>query len=114
MNETKARRLVYERSGGVCEVCAVRRGESWSHRLPKGAGGPWTPSNGLHTCGDGTRGCHGWIESYRTRSYERGWALRRGADPLTVPAFTRLHGGWVLLDDDGCLTPSEPEKEPSL
>lgn len=105
MNETKARDLVAARSGGTCELCRSSRAGSWAHRLPRGQGGLWAPSNGLHLCGTGTTGCHGWSERNRLASYASGWLLMRGVDPVATPAWIQpahLPSGWYLLDDEGC------------
>lgn len=101
------RTLVYERSGGRCELCdAMTSDMAIHHRRPRGLGGssrPDTnaPSNGLLVCGEH----HRQIESYRTMSYEMGWLVRQSYSPLTVPVFRR--GLWVLLDDEGGFLPAE-------
>ncbi|SNR44574.1 hypothetical protein SAMN06265360_10661 [Haloechinothrix alba] len=102
--EQKVRLLTKWRSGGMCEVCAVQRATTFHHRLPEGQGGPWRSANGLHVCGDGTVGCHGWIEHHRARAYERGWLVHSWDDFYAVPALLRLHGGWVYLHWDGKTT----------
>jgi hypothetical protein len=90
MNETKCRAIVRERSGEICEICAERRADTMHHRRKRSQHGPWTPSNVLHLCGDGTRGCHGRITDTRTEYYND--------TPVLVA------GGLVLLDDDGGIT----------
>jgi len=116
VNETTARRLVRQRSGGWCEVrlrgVCLGRAMSFHHRLRRSQGGPWTPSNGLDVCGDGTRGCHGALTNTNGRydEYRRlGLILRSGDDPHTVPAV--IHSPQydlgervaLLLDDEGCV-----------
>lgn len=97
--EREARRIVYARSGGLCELCG-HRAESWSHRRASGQGGEWAASNGLHLCGDGVRGCHGWLEAHPLWADAGGWRLvHRDPDPAVTPVW--LPGGWVLLADDG-------------
>ena len=95
--------LIRARSGGLCEVCG-RRAESTHHRKPRGMGGSkdpaaHSPANLLRVCGDGTRGCHGMIESDRAGSYGNGRLLRRSESPTDVPVL--LHPGLVLLTEDG-------------
>jgi hypothetical protein len=58
-----------------------------------------SPANILLTCGTGTTGCHGMIESNRAIAYTRGWLVKRGQDPASVA--THLHAGQVLLTADG-------------
>lgn len=104
MNETTCREIVRIRSGGVCEVCGKHRAESMHHRKNRSQGGKWTPGNILHTCGDGTRGCHGWITEHPALAHSSGHAVKSFEDPLDVPAV--LHHGLVLLDDNGYCTPA--------
>lgn len=49
-------------------VCCGRAATSWHHRVPEGRGGPTDRFNCIPVCGDGTRGCHGWIEHHRAEA----------------------------------------------
>ena len=108
VGESRTRRIVAERSGGVCELCGVRPAESVHHRWKKGQGGPWSPSNCVATCGDGTRGCHGWIESHPGAAGVLGFHLRPKTHPSKVSISSALHGV-VLLIDDGGISPVPAE-----
>ena len=91
------RALVIERDGHACRRCGTSlpagRGGSVHHRIPRGMGG--TRWEGIHSpallvllCGDGTTGCHGWIERHRAAALRLGWLLSRqlfGIDPADVP-----------------------------
>lgn len=82
MNEKQAREIVYERSEGWCEVavngfCLGRAG-NWHHRGTVGR--IWTPANGLHLCGSGTTGCHGWITEHPKISLAMGWSVSSFTD----------------------------------
>ncbi|WP_306365487.1 HNH endonuclease [Nocardia sp. CC227C] len=101
---TATRKLVAERSGGWCEICGVMRAESIHHRRNQSQGGPWTASNCVHACGDGTRKCHGWVTMHPKDAAAEGWHLEAGDDPLKVPIISGLHGV-VRLADDGSITP---------
>lgn len=103
--ERRARRLLAERSGGVCECCDMRRATDASHRKRRTQGGPWCPANLLHAC----RSCHLLIDD-PTQPTPRycGWHLDRNQDPLTVPVFLPARDRWVLLDADGGVTPCGP------
>jgi|SRR2546423_7448147 len=103
MNEKLCRRLVAERSSGICEVCGERNGESMHHRKNRSQGGGWHPANILHTCGDGTRLCHGWITEHPALAHSSGHAVKSWECPAEVPVV--LHFGLVLLDDAGGLVP---------
>lgn len=112
MNEAAARVLVGARSAGTCELCAVNRATNWSHRKSRGQGGLWRPANGLHLCGSGTTGCHGWLTVNPLLAAAGGWQLLRDSrDPAEVPVWldSRMFGvGWVLLDDEACATLVHP------
>jgi hypothetical protein len=103
VNEHRARIIVRARSGGICEVCRAHRAESFHHRKNRSQGGRWDPANGLDTCGDGTRGCHGRITRDRPWALSLGYAVERHDDPAGVPVWSALYGRRVLLDSDGCL-----------
>jgi len=104
--------VLRDRSGDRCELCGGPAGNS-HHRRPRGMGGsrdPQTdlPSNGLRICGSGTTGCHGLIEQDRAWARDLGYLVRQGVDPATVPVVLRQPGGhldWVLLGEDGSVTP---------
>ena len=96
------------RAGGLCEVCgqACKIGHG-HHRRPQQAGG----SSSLRVQSAANLiwihpECHEHIESFRTHSYQLGLLVFQSADPAKVPV--RLHGGWVLLADDGSMTRVNP------
>jgi hypothetical protein len=33
------------------------------------------PGNLILLCGDGVRGCHGWVETHREEAHDNGWSL---------------------------------------
>jgi hypothetical protein len=105
-SEAAARGRVYARSKGTCERCGAREAESFSHRIPAGQGGTYRAANGLHTCGDGTSGCHGWIEANPTEARRHGWRLSQRKKPDREPALIYHDGALVraLLHDDGQVT----------
>lgn len=103
MSEQTARAVVYARSQGRCEVCAGYSADSVHHRMKEGR--PWEPANLLHVCGDGTRGCHGWIEAHPTHARALGLWLPRGVDYTAWPAWlhpTMWWRGWWVPDNTGC------------
>lgn len=111
------RRLVAERAGWCCETCGQLlwtpdlgwfTPHSFHHRRARGMGGSTaadtnSPANLLLLCGTGTTGCHGWIESNRTKALDRGWLVLQGQDPASVcVVFPSMQGRQVvLLDHDG-------------
>ncbi|WP_010540405.1 hypothetical protein [Dietzia alimentaria] len=99
---------VMARSGGFCEV---RSPHCWDeatqlhHRRPRGMGGSRDlrsagAANALSVCVP----CHLDVESNRAESLERGWLVRQAADPAQVPLLR--YRKWVLLDDQGGITPT--------
>ncbi|NUS00404.1 MAG: hypothetical protein HOV67_34710, partial [Kribbellaceae bacterium] len=113
VGEKAARKLVRDRASGSCEIriaeFCLGRAMSFHHRIRRSQGGPWTASNGLAVCGDGTRGCHGALTNPngRHKEYEaNGWILPRHADAAAVPALIHtitLGHGLILLDDEGMI-----------
>lgn len=102
--EKLARHLVRERSGDVCEGCGRARATNWAHRVARSQGGKWCPANGMHLCGSGTTGCHGWATAHPNDANAAGWCLRSYQDPETEPVWTAVRG-WVLLRPDGSVVP---------
>lgn len=103
MTEDSARRIVRERAGGWCELCP-RQGTEWSHRVARGRGGVWAPSNGLWLC----NACHVACHANPTGARDHGWHLPTGVDPLQAPAeITPRHlwHAWWRLDDEGLYLP---------
>lgn len=111
MDEARARAIVLERSDDRCEiavpgVCTGRR-DSVHHRLKRGRGHEWAPSNLLAACGDGTRGCHGYVEAHPTWAQGEGlWLMAGDGEPQEVSVHMRWHNqrSWWLLDNEGLLT----------
>lgn len=103
MPEARARRIVAERSGGLCELCPAARATDWAHRRDRSHGGGWEPSNGLHLC----HRCHMWTHERPLLAGIGGWRLVRDPrDPGEVPVWlARPWPSWWLLDNDGILTP---------
>lgn len=101
--ETAGRRKARSRSGGMCEVqiagVCMGRAHSAHHRKNRSQGGTWSTSNLLDTCGDGTRGCHGYITEHPAHAQENGWTVRGTEDAAAIPVLRR--GLRVLLKDDG-------------
>lgn len=115
--------LVVIRDFESCAYCGLGvagvRGSDFSlhHRRPAQAGGDRTreahaPGNLVLLHGHGTDGCHGLVESRRSRSVELGLLVKRPFPPAGMPIKHAVHG-WCLLDDDGSVTTS-PQLEEAL
>ena len=115
---SKAQRLTLEQRQAVlcrdtwqCVRCATSQGLSAHHRRPGGMGGSRLPesqvgANVITLCGDGTRGCHGHVESHRTWGYAHGFLVPRWADPAAWPVL--YMGRQWLQPEDGVWTPARP------
>ncbi len=70
------------------------------HRMKRSQGGTWDPSNLLLLCGDGTTGCHGWVEAHPEAAQAQGLWLTPNVDTQSVPylAYGRY---WLRIDDEG-------------
>lgn len=84
MNEKRCRDLVYERSGGLCERCG-KQGNTYHHRKNRSAGGEWDCANIVFLCGDGTRGCHGWVTTHPLEASIEGFHVKPWQHPEDLP-----------------------------
>ena len=91
----KAKQLIRERSGSMCEGCAKVRASHFHHRLYKSRLGRGNVANGLHLC----VGCHGL--AHTLFGEQQGWSIRSGFDPLKVPVSHGVHGLVTFADDGG-------------
>lgn len=90
---------VMERSKGLCERCG-RGGESDHHRKNRSQGGRWSNENIIRLCGDGTRGCHGWVTQHPSAAAEEGYHVKPWEEPALVPVLIQRKY-WVRLTTDG-------------
>lgn len=109
--------LVLDRAGLRCERCAwlLHAGGQTHHRVPRQMGGTraeWInrPPNLVRLC----VGCHQWVESYRASAMDDGWLVLRRHDPAEIPIRSLLHGGLVLLADDGSVTRVDHDAEEAI
>lgn len=81
-----------------CVMCGAGGELTVDHRLNRSQGGTWDMWNLQRLCGDGTRGCHGWVTGNPASAVAQGFAVPAGRDPRLVPARRREAGGlvWVL------------------
>lgn len=103
-----------ERDGNRCARCgrpAPAGNRQHQHRQPRGKGGRQDAhrlSALVLMCGWSATdpdGCHNHVESYRDEARRDGYLVPMGVDPEEWPIL--WHGGWVLLDDDGGITPCD-------
>lgn len=98
VGEAFTRRIVRDRANGLCERCG-KAGTTIHHRKKRSQGGPWTPENCVALCGDGTRGCHGWVEHNPTAAHAEGFHVRPWEDE-NVRQILHREWGWCWLDSE--------------
>jgi hypothetical protein len=100
---TRDRALIDIRDVGGCVACGGI-GQEKHHRRRRrenGDGKAHTPANGILLCGWGNQtGCHGRVHSDPRWARPRGYVVRPGVDPATVPVWHHSRG-WIMLDEDG-------------
>lgn len=103
MNEKRCRELVFHRAAGLCERCG-RQGNTFHHRKNRSGGGGWDCANIVYLCGDGTRGCHGWVTTHPAEASKEGFHVKPWEDPQEIPILLhrRLsrHLTWDSSDYD--------------
>ena len=108
MNEQECRDIALARAtvGGVtrCERCGAYGLLTLHHRrkrshLPRIR--YWEPSNCVMLCGDGVRGCHGWVENHPQLAAGEGFHVWAHQEPGEVLVTLWHHPRPVRLDDEG-------------
>jgi len=104
----EVRFTVLGRGNYRCERCHedfLYSGVSVHHRRPRMMGGSKNellhlPANLIALCGSGTTGCHGWVESNRTKAREMGLLIQKVESAEDIP-FQDKNGIWWKLDNLG-------------
>ena len=91
----KLRRLVEERSEGVCEGCGSAPATNLHHRQFLSRGGVHAAWNLIHLCGMGNTsgGCHG--KAHGGDGEALGWSVHSWDDPQHVPVLYRGVEKWL-------------------
>lgn len=61
---TDVRNYVIGRERGRCRCCRFRQGQSMHELRPRSLGGKVSKRNSVWVCGDGVRGCHGYLQRH--------------------------------------------------
>lgn len=88
------------RCRGGCEKCGTTFGPFERHHRKRRRDGGDRFSNIVLLC----RNCHTWVTEHPAESRRAGWMVSVSRDPAVVP-FLRVGNEWVLLDDDGGVSP---------
>lgn len=96
------RSYVFAREREICRCCRIRRAESMHELVPRGVGGKRSKTNSVAVCGDGTRGCHGFLQRHEITwddYYRRGaeGALFFCPDSTAAAEWLRVRKGQEIL-----------------
>ena len=102
----KAREAVWQRERGMCAVCGGGLHQV-HHRQGRGGKIPHRLSNVIGLC----MACHNSAHANPSAAYAQGRMVPRHGirTPEETPVLTRH--GWVLFDNDGGITATNPMKE---
>lgn len=102
----------------VCQWCGKTVVIDWGryslqHRRARGMGGSklkdtGQPQNGVLVHGSATQGCHAEIETEPDKATERGFRIKQGQNPLTVPIVDADGRRWWFRAD-GTRTDAPPQ-----
>lgn len=103
--ERQTRKIVEVRSDGFCEKCGTPGATDKAHRISRGVGGAWCPTNILDLC----RSCHSFNHANPNLAYKGGWHLRSNSNPSDSRVWFHHEGnfGWATLHIDGTHTWAE-------
>lgn len=62
LSSRNVRAYIFEREQGICRCCRIRATESMHELRFRSLGGKVSRFNSVALCGDGTRGCHGFLQ----------------------------------------------------
>jgi 5-methylcytosine-specific restriction endonuclease McrA len=87
------RAAVFERDRYLCRCCGHRPAESMHEIRPRSLGGKVSMTNSIALCGDGTRGCHGYITRHEVRVMGKDAERPLSFAPATQAARDYMNGG---------------------
>ena len=104
------RDYVFARERHVCRCCQFRHADTMHELIPRSIGGKRSASNSVAVCGDGVRGCHGFLQRHEIKWTSDG----EGAEgTLLFTAMTRASARWVEITlGDAWRSPKLPFYEP--
>lgn len=105
------RRAVFEREASICRCCQVRGAASLHELRFRSLGGKRSLENSIATCGDGVRGCHGFLQRNEI-TYQK--TTPAGADGRLVFTVTTPAAAKWLGQELGHSWPSDPRRVPFL
>jgi len=94
---TEVRQYVFARERDLCRCCRFRRAESMHELRPKSLRGRVSRSNSIAVCGDGVRGCHGFLQRHEITFHR---SLKLGAEAtLYFMPCTEAARTWTRLGE---------------
>lgn len=91
----KIRAYVFARERDVCRCCRKRRAESMHEIVFRSQGGKISRKNSIAVCGDGVRGCHGFLQ--RHEIYVNFGAMVDAEAELLFQPATQAAADWVCV-----------------
>jgi hypothetical protein len=107
---------VRQRDLHACARCGVNiagRNHSIHHRVRRSQGGKNVPECLITLCGDGVRGCHGWVHQNPTEARAMGYLLLGTDDPAQVSVmYASEYAPWprLWLTRDGKRVTADPSE----
>lgn len=65
------RSYVFAREREICRCCRIRRAESMHELRPRSLRGKVSRRNSMAVCGDGVRGCHGFLQRHEITAHSK-------------------------------------------
>ncbi len=85
---------VFGRERDLCRCCRKRRAQSLHELQFRSQGGKVSKRNSVAVCGDGVRGCHGFLQRHEIE-WEEHNAIRRAEGTLTFFPLSMSAAEWL-------------------
>lgn len=89
---------VFAREQDICRCCRIRRADSMHELRFRSLGGKVSKRNSVAVCGDGVRGCHGYLQQNQIGWCGETEAVAEGL--LKFQPRTRLAADWMRVERD--------------
>lgn len=93
MTVAEVREYVFARERNICRCCRKRPAESMHEIVFRSQGGRISKKNSIAVCGDGVRGCHGYMQRHEISVSDDG----RGAEGILWfdPFYSESAAEWL-------------------
>ena len=97
MTVADVRAYVFARERDLCRCCRKRRADSMHEIIFRSQQGKISKTNSIAVCGDGVRGCHGFLQRHEIDVFR---GPRGAEETLTFSSQTPHASDWLGLKDD--------------